>query len=105
MELGIDDPEAWLDSVPDRVLRVWEAYWRVEPWGVEWERHSRMMVLLDAIYAATVNPNLPKHKRHDIRSEDSFMPVDYLRDKPKRSGSIYDQMMVYAKRVTRGHND
>lgn len=33
LQLGIDDPVAWLESVPREVLRFWMAFDRVEPIG------------------------------------------------------------------------
>ena len=77
---------------------MWQAYWQVEPWGTEWDRHSEMMVLLDAIYAATINPNLKKSDRHKVRHAADFMPVDYARPKlpKKKKTNIVDQLNAFA---------
>lgn len=98
MKLGIDDPIAWLDSIPNKTWAMWQAYWQIEPWGTEWERHGEMMVLLDAIYAATVNQHLKKSKMHKVREASSFMPHDY--DRPQRAKkektNIVDQLNAFA---------
>ena len=98
MKLGIDDPLAWLDTIPDKTWAMWQAYWQIEPWGTDWERHSEMMVMLDAIYAATVNPHLDKRDRHKVREAADFMPRDYDRPKrPKQSeADIVDQLNAFA---------
>ena len=108
LQLGIDDPEAWLDTAEDRVLRLWEAYWQVEPWGMDWHRHGNQMVMLDAIYAATVNPNLPKGKRHDVRDMSSFMPGEFIDPQKARRGKragIRKQLDNYVKAFKRGNHD
>lgn len=90
---------AWLDSVPDKTWSMWQAYWQVEPWGTEWDRHAEMMVMLDAIYAATVNPNVEKQDRHKVRDAVEFMPVDYDRPRAKRAkpnAGIVDQLNAFA---------
>lgn len=90
---------AWLDSVPDKTWSMWQAYWQVEPWGTEWDRHAEMMVMLDAIYAATVNPNVEKQHHHKVRDAVEFMPADYDRPRAKRANpkaSIVDQLNAFA---------
>lgn len=78
---------------------MWQAYWQVEPWGTEWDRHAEMMVMLDAIYAATLNPNVDKADRHTVRDAVDFMPTDYDRPPAKRAKkkhSIVDQLNAFA---------
>lgn len=58
-----------------------------------------MMTMLDAIYAATVNPNLKKGDRHKVREASAFMPVDYDRPKPqkkRKKTDIVDQLNAFA---------
>lgn len=45
MQLGIDDPEQWLEDCPRRVWQGWKAQYRVAPFGDE-------QVLLGKILAA-----------------------------------------------------
>jgi hypothetical protein len=48
LELGIDDPEAWLDSIPERVFDVWWSYYQCEPFGSHWERTASLATLISA---------------------------------------------------------
>lgn len=51
--------------------------------------------MLDAIYAATVNPNLEKQDRHTVRESTDFMPDDY--DRPKRARpNVVEQLNRFA---------
>lgn len=106
MQLGIDDPEQWLESQPERVLAVWEAYWKLEPWGLDWERHSRQMELMDHLLASTINPHLPKEDRYKAHGYDYFMPMDYVKPKKKRK-SIAQQLNAFAAALglKSGNND
>jgi hypothetical protein len=85
---AIDDPRAWLDSLPDDVVRLWDAYWQLEPWGGDWARHADLMVLMDHIYALVANKGLGRESRHlayKPRGRRSFMPMDYAGESPKRT--------------------
>ena len=46
LKLGVQDPEQWLEDVPDRVFENWEAYHANEPFGDERELLARMVGLL-----------------------------------------------------------
>lgn len=41
------DPDELLD-LPHTTLQLWQAYYRLEPWGesAQWYRHARLMSLL-----------------------------------------------------------
>lgn len=56
------------------------------------------MAMLDAVFAATINPNLKKHDRITPRVPVEFMPHDYYRGEThKRSRTaIIDQLDRYA---------
>jgi len=51
LALGVDDPEAWLDRAPQRVVAVWRAFYRLEPWGNDYQRHAVEASLLSRINA------------------------------------------------------
>jgi len=51
LALGIDDPEAWLDRAPQRVVAIWRAFYRLEPWGNDYQRHAVEASLLSRINA------------------------------------------------------
>lgn len=34
LQLGIDDPIAWMDNTPPWLLNAWMAYYTLEPWEV-----------------------------------------------------------------------
>lgn len=53
--------------------------------------HGELMQLMDAIYAATLNPNLPSGQRYKPHDSQFFMPADYCKDKPQRE-SIVEQL-------------
>lgn len=106
LQLGIDDPIAWLDAIPKRTWALWQAYWQVEPWGTDWDRHGEMMVMLDAIYAATVNPHIKEEThKHKVREAADFMPVDYDRP-PKNRGKkdIVEQLDRFIGMTSGNHN-
>lgn len=79
MALGIDDPEEWLEHVSPRTLALWEAFYRFEPWGADYERSAMQMHLADAnmsMLAATVG-----QKRKTLLLKD-FMPRDWAGHTP-----------------------
>jgi len=84
LQLGIDDPEAWLDTVPERVLALWAAFYRVEPWGNGYERTAAISSLLSAnlaMAAASCGSEMT------IQPTGDFMPSNWIgqeRKKPKR---------------------
>lgn len=75
MALGIEDPVEWLHKAPPRVVRFWEAFFRVEPFGCEWERsalQASMLSALTATVAASAGAKNPKV--YQIRD---FMPASW----------------------------
>jgi len=98
----VDEPFAWWDSLSEETVAFWSAYWRVEPWGREWEMHGDMMSTLDHIYAATVNQFAEEGKAYKPFHSDAFMPDDYLRDKkPKKKLAFEQQFDAFVKANTR----
>ena len=87
LALGIDDPEAWLDSVDERTIAIWEAYYQIEPFGNQWQQTASLLSMLSvsqALQAATGG-----HKMKPLPPID-FMPHDSLgwakRTKQKKRG-------------------
>jgi hypothetical protein len=80
--LGIDDPEKWLANADKRVVKTWEAYWRLEPWGQPWHRHASMMMMLNAIYAMVVSWIGGDAKKCQRKFAD-WMPGDWVQDVEK----------------------
>lgn len=106
LQLGIDDPVAWMDAIPKRTWALWQAYWQVEPWGTDWERHADMMVMLDAIYAAAVNPYRKEGSEHKVREAAAFMPFDYDRGQQRKPAKpdITEQIDRF-RGATSGHDN
>lgn len=74
-QLGIDDPEAWLDSISDRVFDVWYAYYQCEPFGSHWEQTASVASMLHsntAMLAAGRGAKMEAAKVVD------FMPCDSM---------------------------
>lgn len=72
LALGIDDPEQWLHEASSRKLAFWEAFFRVEPFGCDWERDAIQSMLLSHLMitvAATAGGKGKPQKLED------FMPV------------------------------
>jgi len=57
-QLGIEDPEQWLELCPKRVFENWQAAYEVEPFGNEQELLARAVSLLYLI--ATENREFEK---------------------------------------------
>lgn len=92
LELGIDDPERWLHETPKRVVDLWQAYWRLEPWGLPWHRHATWMQMLDRIYGAIVTWFGGKHESTDFAD---FMPADWIKPKQKKKrGSLRQDLAI-----------
>lgn len=75
-----DDPEAWLDTVTERQLLTWQAYYRIEPFGGQFHRSAETNSLLSGILsliAASHGQKLPPAKFKD------FMPSNWI--EPKKS--------------------
>ena len=49
LQLDIEDPEQWLEDVPDRVIENWSAYEANEPFGGEYALLARIASMLFVI--------------------------------------------------------
>jgi hypothetical protein len=85
LQLGIDDPRSWLDATPDDVVSLWDAFYRLEPWGGDYQRHADQMEIAEAAFAIQANTAIPKNRR-DLRfkprQRKRFFPADYAGELP-----------------------
>lgn len=113
LQLGITDPEKWLESVPDRVLACWLAYDEVEPIGCDWERHASLLAMLDGVTAACINPHVDTKKAKPMkpRSPAEFLPKGFLDSGKKRRVPLAKQLELFARafggnwKATSGNHD
>ena len=99
LKLGIDDPEKWLATKPKRVVNLWAAYWRLEPWGLEWHRHASMMSVLYMLCTNIACMFGGKSDSKAYRFRD-WMPSDWQDDSPQTPNSkltITQQLDIVAK--------
>jgi hypothetical protein len=94
--VAIDSPLEWWDSLSDESVEFWQAYWQVEPWGCEWERHSHTMSMLDVLYAATINPHLKKRDFVKPRAPIDFMPADYCQREEVKPNDLEAQLHIFS---------
>lgn len=84
--------------MPQDVINQWLAYDAVEPIECDWERHAGMMTMLEAIYAATINPHLEKNDRVKPRKFEDFLPAGFQRaPKRPRKLTLAQQLAIVAK--------
>lgn len=77
---GIEDVEAWLDSVSPRVLDFWQAFDSIEPIGEQWRQTAETNALLSRIVefqAAKLGMELQKTTIEDC------MPQRFKREPQK----------------------
>lgn len=101
LALGIDDPIGWLESAPPRVVRFWEAFFRIEPFGCDWERsalQASMTSALTATVAASAGAKNPK-----VWQVSDFMPQNWTGRTTKSDG--IQSFKAYAKRYTKHGDD
>ena len=83
LRLGIDDPEQWLEDVPDRVWELWKAYYAVEPFGGERELAAKTVVLLKQLVASKFKAEeIEKALRMCDRLTGTEMPWEWI-DQPQ----------------------
>lgn len=105
LQLGIDDPEAWLAKTPRRVVNTWMAYWRLEPWGLPWHRHAGWMVKLDQILEVMLNWASGGKSQYKASPYAHWMPADYSSaDRPKRPVGLREKLTFLA-RMYKARND
>ena len=71
LHLGIDDPEQWLHEASSRKVAFWEAFFRVEPFGCEWERDAIKSTLLSCLMVTVAATAGGKGKPQKL---EDFMP-------------------------------
>lgn len=82
---GIEDVEAWMDSVPARVLDFWQAFDSLEPIGEHWKQTAETNALLARLVefqAAKLGAEL------ETTTVEDCMPERYRRK--KRSQKVDD---------------
>lgn len=94
----------WFDSLPHDVVTLWDAYYRLEPWGGEYQRHAAECELLESIFAKLINRDIPKDRRDLIykpRKRRQFFPPDYAGETlvKKLKTSIATQCTQYAESI------
>ena len=70
---AIDDPNGWFNSLPDSTVEFWQAFYRHEPFGGEWQRNAKLcqMVHLAAMRTASGD-------NEQLMQEADFMPADFI---------------------------
>ncbi len=56
LRFGVQDPEQWLEDVPDRVWELWKAYYALEPFGGERELAAKSVVIAKRLLATKFQP-------------------------------------------------
>jgi hypothetical protein len=53
LKFGVQDPEQWLESVPERIWRVWQAYFYTEPeqFGMHIEQEEKQPSIEEQIHS------------------------------------------------------
>jgi hypothetical protein len=100
LELGIDDPEQWLEQAPERVVALWEAYDTQEPFGQPWHREAVTQSLLHGLLSYHYASHRIKVKQLGF---DDFMPPQYQRPKKpkrKRHQELLAGLSAFAAKVT-----
>lgn len=75
LAIGNDDPEAWLESASERQLLIWKAFYRLEPWGMEFHRHATLSTLISGLVSMIAASN---GQKLDVRDFAEFMPSDWI---------------------------
>lgn len=60
LRFGVQDPEQWLEDVPDRVWELWKAYYALEPFGGERALSAKTVILLKRLLAIKFKPEAVK---------------------------------------------
>jgi hypothetical protein len=94
-ELGIEDPEQWLEECPQRVFENWQAYDKLEPIGPNCEFMARVISLLYVIASQKIDFESVHNSVERIIP--CFMPSDWIgQPKPEDASdnlkSIEEQM-------------
>lgn len=94
LQLGIDDPEQWLENVPKRVLDFWDAYYKIEPFGIESHQAATICQMLDWIYTAVLAKN---GVQRDPLSYHDYMPVGTYRPEQAKQTNLVSKLERLSK--------
>ena len=99
LQLGIDDPEMWLATKPKRVVALWEAYWRLEPWGLPWHRAAGSVMKLDQILEVILSWATGGKSKYKARQFKHWMPGDWAdsSERPEKRMTLKEQLDIVAK--------
>lgn len=82
LAVGKDDPESWLESVSERQLLIWKAFYQIEPWGMEFHRHATESSLVSGLISMIAASN---GQAVPMREFAEFMPADWRDPEKKRT--------------------
>lgn len=88
LKLGIEDPEQWLEDVPDRVYDNWYAYYQIEPFGGETALLTRLVTLL---FISCMRQGIKLEELNSISDDfmKMLMPSDwYVEDSAEKSFDV-----------------
>jgi hypothetical protein len=103
LALGIDDPERWLETVPDRTLSIWSAFYQVEPWGNDYERTAAISSLLSAqiaLVAATAGTEIAAQPTSDFMPNNWIDPSNKKRKKRVDADSITSAQSIFQQKFS-----
>ena len=71
---AVDNPLTWFDELPEGVQQFWKTFYRLEPFGGEWQRHGEMCQLLHLVAL-----RLARGEGETLREQSDFMPADFIK--------------------------
>lgn len=99
LRLGIDDPEQWLEDVPDRIFSLWMAYSQIEPWWSEREMLAQLVGLVRMLLAGKYSEeNVEKVLKHADQVAACYMPPDWVDQPEVKQMSIEETEAMLAAR-------
>lgn len=82
LRFGEQDPEQWLEDVPDRVWDLWKAYYSLEPFGGERALMAKTVVILKQLLASKFREGSTEVLQSVERLAGSEMPWEWI-DQPE----------------------
>lgn len=77
LQVGIWNIDSWKKRITVRQIRLWMAFWRVEPFGDEWRRSGRAALMMTG---GKIEPG----------DEDKFLPS--YREKPQTEAELVAEL-------------
>ena len=74
-----DDPELWLAQADPRKLAIWQAFYRVEPWGNDQHSQAMTSAMVSGVMAITA---AGLGGKFSPQNESDFMPADWAYSRP-----------------------